>query len=250
MGPWFDSAVGPGANLAGEGHRASFNCALLQGCVEIPAGSPDASAATHPRRHCPSHGNENALDDPPVGLVSSGQKVMAAKTVGPRCRWTTNRSGHVPAEREKGGVEDLDAATRGRHDAPRSVHQAPSAAAGSSASWFKDDVVVARGSREATVADRLGRHTDQSTPIRRTAVPCGVLDGNRGGEEVADIKPDGFTYPNGCRIARNTARNGARCTRSSADQGIRAQAMTAIGVRRPLARLGMAARRPPTVAGG
>ncbi len=83
-------------------------------------------------------------------------------------------------------------------------------------------------------------------PIRRTAVLIAVSStASTSAEEVADVKPDGFTYPEW--DANRKSYRPDWCTVREVEPRVKASATQAIdgaiGVRRPLARLGMGLHR-------
>ncbi len=231
--------------LAVEGHRALVaNCDLLPGVLNSLADPQMASRSDSPASSLSLASGKTALDDPPVGFgVIRAKKVMAANSRA-AVQVDHETSGHVPRSESKEALEELDDGEVDDTDDP-DLFTSPVGGGGFIGKWFKTMLSSARKS-----GSNGGGPPGADTPTHRTN------SANRGAhavsstatvaaEEVADIKPDGFTYPEW--DANRKKYRPEWCTVHEVEPRIKASAPqaidSAIGVRRPLARLGMGLHR-------
>ena len=231
--------------LAAEGHRAlAANSDLLPGVLMALADREVASRSDSPASSLFIASGKDALAEPPAGFgVIRAKKVIAANSrVAVRVDHET--AGHVPRRGSNEALEELVDDEADDTDEP-DLFTSPVGGGGFIGKWLKKMLSSTRKSGRGG-----GGPPGADTPTHRTN------SANRGAyavssaasvsaEEVADIKPGGFRYPEW-----DTNRKSYRpdwCTVHEVEPLIKASAPQAIdgaiGLRRPLARLGMGLHR-------
>jgi hypothetical protein len=231
--------------LAVEGHRAlAANADLLPGVLMSLADPEVASRSDSPASSLSIASGKDAFDDLPAGFgVIRAKKVIAANNrVAVRVDHET--AGHIPRRESKEALEELDDGEVDDTDDP-DLFTSPVGGGGFIGKWLKKMLSSARKSGRSG-----GGPPGADTPTHRTN------SANRGAnavsstatvsaEEVADIKPGGFTYPEW--DANRKSYRPDWCTVHEVEPRVKASAPQAIdgaiGVRRPLARLGMGLHR-------
>ncbi|WP_082695598.1 VWA domain-containing protein [Mycobacterium sp. IS-1742] len=231
--------------LALEGHRALVaNAALLPGALASLGDPGVASRSESPAVSLSLASGKAVVDDPPEGFgVIRAKKVIAAssKSSGQVDHET---AGHVPRRESKEALEELDDGEVDDTDDP-DVFTSPVGGAGFIGTWFKKFLSSARktgGSGGGPPGADAPTHRTNSANRGAYAVSSTARASS---EEVADITPDGFTYPEW--DVKRKAYRPQWCTVREVEARIKASAPQAIegavGVRRPLARLGMGLHR-------
>jgi nitric oxide reductase NorD protein len=230
--------------LAVEGHRALVaNGDVLPGVLNSMADLETASRSDSPESSLSMASGKDALDDPPTGFgVIRARKIMAA---GSRATEQVDHeaAGHVPRRESKEALEELDDGEVDDTDDP-DLFSSPVGGSGFIGKWLKKLLSSARKS------GGRGGPPGADTPTHRTN------SANRGtfavsstarasAEEVADIEAHGFKYPEWDADRKRYRPDW--CTVREVEPRIKASAPQAIdgavGVRRPLARLGMGLHR-------
>ncbi|KUI38423.1 nitric oxide reductase activation protein [Mycobacterium sp. IS-1496] len=231
--------------LALEGHRALVaNAALLPGVLASLADPDVARRSESPAVSLSLASGKAAVDDPPERFgVIRAKKVIAAESRAAR-QVDGEAAAHVPRRDAAGPLEDLD---DGDVDdtADPDLFTSPVGGGGAIGKWFAKLLSSAR-----KTSGSGGGPPGADSPTHRTNAA------NRGayavsstatapGEQVADITPDGFRYPEW--DANRQAYRHDWCTVRETEAQVKASASQAIdgaiGVRRPLARLGMGLHR-------
>lgn len=228
-----------------EGHRAlAANADVLPGVLCSIADPETARRSTTPESSLAIASGQDPLDDPPPTFgVIRAKKVLAAGT---RAAEQVNHDtvAHVPRRDSKEALEELDDGEVDDSDDP-DLFTNPVGGSGFIGKWLKKLLSSARKSGNSG-----GGPPGADSPTHRTNSP------NRGAfavsstarttaEDVADIEAHGFMYPEwdvdrkSYRPDWCTVREIEPRIKSSAPQAIEG----AIGVRRPLARLGMGLHR-------
>jgi nitric oxide reductase NorD protein len=231
--------------LAVEGHRALVaNADLLPGVLLSLADPQLAHRSDSPASSLSIASGKDALDDPPAVFgVIRAKKVIAADGRA-ASHMDHETAGHVPRRESNEALEELDNGEVDDTDDP-DLFTSPVGGGGFIGKWLKKMLSSARKSGSSG-----GGPPGADTPTYRTN------SANRGAyavsstasvsaEEVTDFKPGGFTYPEW-----DTNRKIYRadwCTVHEVEPRIKASAPQAIdgaiGLRRPLARLGMGLHR-------
>jgi hypothetical protein len=231
--------------LAVEGHRAlAANGDVLPGLLNSMADPETASRSDSPETSLSIASGKDALVDPPTGFgVIRARKIMAA---GSRAADQVDHetAGHVPRRESKEALEELDDGEVDATDDP-DLFTSPVGGGGFIGKWLKKLLSSARKSGGSG-----GGPPGADSPTHRTN------SSNRGAfavsstarasaEDVADIEAHGFKYPEW--DADRKSYRPDWCTVREVEPRIKASAPQAIdgaiGVRRPLARLGMGLHR-------
>jgi nitric oxide reductase NorD protein len=231
--------------LSIEGHRALVaNGDLLPGVLcsladRATAGRSDSAAVS-----LSIASGKEALDDPPQTFgVIRAKKVLAAASRAAR-EVTAETPGHVP--RRQGGkneLEELDDAEVDETDDP-DLFTSPVGGGGFIGKWLKKMLSSARktGSGGGPPGTEAPTHRTNSANRGAYAVSSTA---SASAEEVPDIRQDGFKYPEW--DANRKSYRPDWCTVREVEPQVKASAPQAIdgsiGVRRPLARLGMGLHR-------
>ncbi len=231
--------------LAVEGHRALVaNADLLPGTLAALADRAIARRVGSPAASLAIASGREAIDHPPEAFgVIRAKKVIAA---GSRAAAQVDDAapGHVPRREREQELEELADDQVDDTDDP-DLFTSPVGGGGFIGKWLRKFLSAARKS-----GDTGGGPPGADSPTHRTN------SANRGAyavsstasgsaEEVPDVEPDGFKYPE-WDAGRQSYRP-AWCTVREVEPKIKASAPQAIdaalGVRRPLARLGMGLHR-------
>ena len=231
--------------LAVEGHRALVaNADLLPGSLVTLADRGLARRSDSPAASLAIASGKQAIDDPPgeFGVIRAKKVIAAAGRAAVQV--DHEAPGHVPRQDSERELDELADDEVDDSDDP-DLFTSPVGGGGFIGKWLKKLLSSARKSGESD-----GGPPGADSPTHRTNTA------NRGAyavsstasvasEEAADIEVDGFRYPEwdaGRKIYRPdwcTVREVEPKIKASAPQAIDA----AIGVRRPLARLGMGLHR-------
>jgi nitric oxide reductase NorD protein len=231
--------------LAVEGHRAlAANADLLPGVLMSLADPEVASRSDSPASSLSIASGKDTLDDPPPGFgVIRAKKSIAANSRA-AVRVDHETAAHVPRRDSQEALEELDDGEVDDTDDP-DLFTSPVGGGGFIGKWLKKMLSSARKSGSSG-----GGPPGAGAPTHRTNLA------NRGAyavsstasvsaEEVADIKPGGFTYPEW--DANRKSYRPDWCTVHEVEPQVKASAPQAIdgaiGLRRPLARLGMGLHR-------
>ena len=231
--------------LAVEGHRAlAANGDLLPDVLTSLADLEMARRSDSPASSMSVASGKDALGDPPAvfGVIRAKKVVSASSRAAVAADHET--AGHVPRRESKEALEELDDGELDDTDDP-DLFTSPVGGGGFIGKWLKKMLSSARKTDSSG-----GGPPGADAPTHRTN------SANRGAfavssmasvssEEVADIKPGGFSYPEW-----DASRKRYRpdwCTVHEVEPKVKASASqaigTAIGLRRPLARLGMGLHR-------
>lgn len=231
--------------LAVEGRRAlAANGGLLPGVLAHLVDPESASRTDTPEASLSVAVSKGAIDDPPAAFgVIRAKKVIA----------TNNRAApqadgeaavHVPRRDTAGALEELDDNDVDDTDDP-DLFTSPVGGGGFIGKWLKKMLSSARKSGGSG-----GGPPGADAPTHRTnAANRGLYSvasaATVSSEEIPDVKQEGVTYPEWDVNRRSYRPNW--CTVREVDPTIKASAPQAIdgaiGVRRPLARLGMGLHR-------
>jgi nitric oxide reductase NorD protein len=231
--------------LSVEGHRALLaNSDLLPGMLVSLADPDVASRTDSPATSLSIASGKDAVIDPPeVFGVIRAKKVIAASSR-EAVQVDQETTGHVPRRENAEALEELDDGDVDDTDDP-DLFTSPVGGGGFIGKWLKKMLSSARKSGGSG-----GGPPGADAPTHR------INSANRGAyavsstatlntEEVADITPDGFKYPEW--DANRKAYRPDWCTVREVEARIKPSAPQAIdgaiGVRRPLARLGMGLHR-------
>jgi hypothetical protein len=231
--------------LAVEGHRALAAIGdLLPGVLNSLTDPEMASRSDSPASSLSIASGKDALDDPPAAFgVIRAKKIVAANS--PAATHVDHESaGHVPRRESKEALEELDDGEVDDTDDP-DLFTSPVGAGGFIGKWLKKMLSSARksgGSGGGPPAADSPTHRTNSANRGAYAVSSTATVST---EEAGDITPDGFTYPEW--DANRKKYRPDWCTVHEVEPRIKASAPqaidAAIGVRRPLARLGMGLHR-------
>lgn len=226
-----------------EGHRAlAANREVLPGVLSSLADQEIASRSNSPASSLSVASRKDALDDPPVEFgVIRARKVLA---VGDRTPAQVDLTAHVPRRDSKEALEELDDGEVDDSDDP-DLFSNPVDGGGFIGKWLKKMLSSAR-----KTGDNGGGPPGADSPTHR------ANSANRGAyaasstakasaEDVADVTAHGVKYPEWDADRRSYRLDW--CTVREVEPRIKASASdaidVAIGVRRPLARLGMGLHR-------
>jgi nitric oxide reductase NorD protein len=231
--------------LAIEGHRAlAVNSQLLPGVLAHLVDPESAARSDAPKASLAVASAKGAIDKPPkvFGVI------RAKKVIGTNARATPQvdgeSAGHIPRRDTAEPLEDLDDDNVDDTDDP-DLFSSPVGGGGPIGKWLKKMLSSARKSGSSG-----GGPPGADAPTHRTN------SGNRGAfsvtstaaitsEEIADVKHEGVKYPEW--DANRKSYRPDWCTVREVDPKVKASAPQAIdgaiGVRRPLARLGMGLHR-------
>lgn len=231
--------------LAVEGHRAlAANAAVLPGVLGSLSVPDMAARSDSPGCSLSVASGRDVLDDPPAafGVIRAKRVMAAGGRSGAQAEQET--AAHVPRRDSREALEELDDGEVDDSD-DSDPFTSPVGGGGFVGKWLKKMLSSAR-----TTGGGGGGPPGADSPTHRTN------SANRGAfavsstakvsaEDVTDTAPRGFKYPEwdaGRRSYRPdwcTVREVEPTVKASADDGID----SAIGVRRPLARLGMGLHR-------
>jgi nitric oxide reductase NorD protein len=230
--------------LAVEGHRAlAANSDVLPGVLNSVADLETASRSDSPEASLSMASGKDALDDPPTGFgVIRAKKIMAA---GSRAAEQVDHetAGHVPRRESKEALEELDDGEVDDTDDP-DLFSSPVGGGGFIGKWLKKLLSSARKSGGRGGPPGADTPTHRTNSANRGAFAVSST-ARASAEEVADIEAHGFKYPEW--DADRKSYRPDWCTVREVEPRIKASAPQAIdgavGVRRPLARLGMGLHR-------
>ncbi len=231
--------------LAVEGHRAlAGNGELLPGVLNRLA-DPDVAARTDsPASSLSIASGKDPVDDPPAAFgVIRAKKLMAVDSRAAE-QVDHETPAHAPRRESKEALEELDDGELDDTDDP-DLFTSPVGGGGFIGKWLKKMLSSARKTGSSG-----GGPPGADAPTHRTN------SANRGAfavsstasvssEDVPDFKPEGFSYPEW--DANRKRYRPDWCTVHEVEPKMKASAPqaidAAIGVRRPLARLGMGLHR-------
>ena len=231
--------------LAVEGHRAlAANADVLPGVLAALADPDIAGRSDSPDASLSIASGKDPLDDPPLGFgVIRAKKVLAAG--GPNgSQADQETAAHVPRRDSREALEELDDGEVDDSDDP-DLFTSPVGGGGFIGKWLKKMLSSAR-----KTGDGGGGPPGADSPTHRTN------SANRGAfavsstaqasaENVIDIAAHGLTYPEWDADRKRYRANW--CTVREVEPRIKTSAADdidgAVGVRRPLARLGMGLHR-------
>jgi nitric oxide reductase NorD protein len=230
--------------LAIEGHRAlAANGDVLPGVLNAMADLETACRSDSPESSLSMASGKGALDDPPPAFgVIRARKVMAAVSRAAE-QVDHETAAHVPRRESKEALEELDDGEVDDTDDP-DLFSSPVGGGGFIGKWLKKMLSSARksGGRGGPPGADTPTHRTNSANRGTFAVSS---TGRASAEEVADIEAHGFKYPEW--DADRKSYRPDWCTVREVEPKIKASAPQAIagavGVRRPLARLGMGLHR-------
>jgi hypothetical protein len=231
--------------LAVEGHRALVaNGDLLPGVVASLADRDVATRSDSPATSLSIASGKDALGDPPAGFgVIRAKKVLAASSKA-AVQVDHETAGHVPRRDSKEELEELDDGEVDDTDDP-DMFTSPVGGGGFVGKWLKKMLSSTRksgGSGGGPPGADSPTHRTNSANRGAFAVSSTASSSS---EEVGDFKPGGFTYPEW--DANRKSYRPDWCTVYEVEPRIKSSAAqaidSAIGVRRPLARLGMGLHR-------
>jgi hypothetical protein len=230
--------------LAVEGHRAlAANGDVLPGVLNSMADLETASRSDSPESSLSMASGRSALDDPPAGFgVIRARRIMAA---GSRAAEQVDHdtAGHVPRRESKQALEELDDGEVDDTDDP-DLFSSPVGGGGFIGKWLKKLLSSARKSGGSGGPPGADSPTHRTNSANRGAFAVSST-ARASAEEVADIESHGFKYPEWDADRKRYRTDW--CTVREVEPRIKASAPQAIdgavGVRRPLARLGMGLHR-------
>ncbi len=231
--------------LTVEGHRAlAANGDVLPGVLNSMADRETASRTDSPESSLSIASGRDALDDPPIAFgVIRAKKIIAA---GSRAAEQVDHetAAHVPRRESREALEELDDGEVDDTDDP-DLFSSPVGGGGFIGKWMKKMLSSARksgGSGGGPPGADLPTHRTNSANRGAFAVSSTATASV---EDVADIKAKGFKYPEW--DANRKSYRPDWCTVREVEPRIKASAPQAIdgaiGLRRPLARLGMGLHR-------
>lgn len=229
--------------LAVEGHRALVaNDELLPGVLTSLADRDVADRSESAASSLAIATARGALADPPAGFgVIRAKKLVAALK---RAKVDDAKAGHVARKEAKGELEELDEEAVDDSDDP-DVFSNPVGGGGFIGKWLKKMLSSARKS-----GDNGGGPPGADTPTHRTnstnrGANAVSSTASASDEDAADVTQDGLKYPEW--DATRGAYRPEWCTVREVEPKIKPFATQAIessiGMRRPLARLGMGLHR-------
>jgi hypothetical protein len=231
--------------LAIEGHRAlAVNGQLLPGVLAHLIEPDSAARSDAPKASLAVASGKGAIDEPPkvFGVIRAKKVIAANARATPQVDGES--AGHIPRRDSAEPLEELDDDNVDDTDDP-DLFTSPVGGGGSIGKWLKKMLSSARKSGSSG-----GGPPGADAPTHRTS------SGNRGAfsvtsaaavtsEEIADVRQQGVKYPEW--DANRKSYRPDWCTVREVDPKLKASAPQAIdgaiGVRRPLARLGMGLHR-------
>jgi nitric oxide reductase activation protein len=187
---------------------------------------------------------KDAIADAPTGFgVIRAKKILSSGSTAAAVADETD--GHVPRRSAKQELEELDDGEVDDSDDP-DLFSSPVGGGGFIGKWLQKMLSSTRKTGSGGGPPGADTPTHRTDSARRgTYAVSSTATGAGAGEDVADLKPGGFTYPEWdvghkryrpewCTVQELEPR-----VKASASQGID----SALGVRRPLARLGMGLHR-------
>ncbi|BBY43280.1 hypothetical protein MCEL_15750 [Mycolicibacterium celeriflavum] len=228
-----------------EGHRAlAANGEVLPGVLSSMADPATANRSDSAEMSLSIASGKDTLGDPSAAFgVIRAKRVMAAGSRAAE-RVESETAAHIPRRESRQALDELDDGEVDDSDDP-DLFTNPVGGGGFIGKWLKKLLSSARKS-----GGNGGGPPGADTPTHRTnSANRGALavasTATTSSENVADITPHGFTYPEW-----DAERRGYRpdwCTVRELEPKIKGSAADAIdgaiGVRRPLARLGMGLHR-------
>ena len=231
--------------LTVEGHRAlAANGGVLPGVLNSMADRETASRTDSPESSLSIASGRDALDDPPIafGVIRAKKLIAAASRAAEQVDHET--AAHVPRRESREALEELDDGEVDDTDDP-DLFSSPVGGGGFIGKWMKKLLSSARksgGSGGGPPGADLPTHRTNSANRGAFAVSSTATASV---EDVADIKAKGFKYPEW--DANRKSYRPDWCTVREVEPRIKASAPQAIdgaiGLRRPLARLGMGLHR-------
>jgi nitric oxide reductase NorD protein len=230
--------------LAIEGHRAlAANGDVLPGVLNAMADPETACRSNSPESSLSMASGKGALNDPPPAFgVIRARKLMAA---GGRAAEQVDHetAAHVPRRESKEALEELDDGEVDDTDDP-DLFSSPVGGGGFIGKWLKKLLSSARKSGGSGGPPGADTPTHRINSSNRGAFAVSSM-ARASAEEVADVEAHGFKYPEW--DADRKSYRPDWCTVREVEPKIKASAPQAIagavGVRRPLARLGMGLHR-------
>ncbi len=230
--------------LTVEGHRAlAANADVLPGVLSSMADPEIACRSASPEASLSIASGRSPLDDPPARFgVIRAKKVLAA---GSRAAEQVDHetAGHVPRRDSKEALEELDDGEVDDSDDP-DLFTSPVGGGGFIGKWLKKMLSSARKSGGSGGPPGADSPTHRTNSSNRGAFAVSST-ARASAEEVADIEAHGFKYPEW--DADHKSYRPDWCTVREVEPRVKASAPQAIdgavGVRRPLARLGMGLHR-------
>ena len=231
--------------LTVEGHRAlAANGGVLPGVLNSMADRETASRTDSPESSLSIASGRDALDDPPIafGVIRAKKLIAAASRAAEQVDHET--AAHVPRRESREALEELDDGEVDDTDDP-DLFSSPVGGGGFIGKWMKKLLSSARksgGSGGGPPGADLPTHRTNSANRGAFAVSSTATASV---DDVADIKAKGFKYPEW--DANRKSYRPDWCTVREVEPRIKASAPQAIdgaiGLRRPLARLGMGLHR-------
>ncbi len=227
--------------LALEGHRAlAANAYLLPDSLRTLIDDVTASRTDSAADSLRLAGGKTVLSDPPevFGVVRTKELLAAARRAANTVEHGT--PGHVPRRPAKAELEELDDGEVDDTDDP-DLFVSPVGGGGTIGKWLKKLLSSAR-----KTGGNGGGPPGADSPTHRTntanrGAAAVSSTASTSSEQVIDFKPGGYTYPE-WDLARKSYRPDW-CTVHEVEATVKADAAQqisdSIGVRRPLARLGM-----------
>ncbi|WP_148685060.1 nitric oxide reductase activation protein NorD [Mycolicibacterium tusciae] len=228
-----------------EGHRAlAANGDVLPAVLGSMADPETASRSDSPESSLSIASGKDALDESPTqwGVIRAKKVLAAGSRAGEQVDHET--AAHVPQRDSKEALEELDDGEVDDSDDP-DLFSSPVGGGGFIGKWLKKMLSSAR----KTPGGGGGPPGADSPTHRTNSANRGAFavssTANASAEDVADIKAQGFKYPEW--DADRKSYRPDWCTVREIEPRIKASAADAIdgaiGVRRPLARLGMGLHR-------
>jgi nitric oxide reductase NorD protein len=231
--------------LAVEGHRALVsNVDVLPSILATAADPAIAGRSDSPAASLGLASGKSAIDDPPpeFGVIRAG-KMLAACTQAAR-QADNDQPAHIPRSQRAGELGELDDGEVDDTDDP-DLFSSPVGGGGFIGKWLKKMLSSARKTGSGGGPPGADSPTHRTNSSRRGAGAVPSLASVTTEDAQPDIATDGVTYPEW--DAGRKAYRPHWCTVREVEPAIKqtaAQAFDdAIGLRRPLARLGMALHR-------
>ena len=230
--------------LAVEGHRAlAGNGDLLPSLLYRLADPGVAARTDSPASSLSIASGKDAVDDPPAAFgVIRAKKVIAADSRAAE-QVDHETPAHAPRRESKEALEELDDGELDDTDDP-DLFTSPVGGGGFIGKWLKKMLSSARKTGSGGGPPGADAPTHRTNSANRGAFAVSST-ASVSSEDVADIKPGGFSYPEW--DANRKRYRPDWCTVHEVEPKMKASAPqaidAAIAVRRPLARLGMGLHR-------